>query len=584
MDRLMPAAKLIATLLVLSSICLSFRLAAAQTPQSDARPSTASIGGRVTVSGKPAHNLSVTIVELDGTGRSEAYRRESDGTIKEPLRRKVSTDAEGRYRFLNLPAGTYRISPELHTTPLASAGSSAEKTITIDDGESRDDLNLAFIRGGVITGRVTDANGKPLIAAWIMVCIVREISGGAETQHQYEIRREGHEEMYQTDDRGIYRIYGLPKGRYIVSSGDSGHLNPTLSDLPRVWHPGVSEQKQARLLEIDDGVEIADVDIRLSETKETYEATGRVVDAETGAAIPSAYVNCQKTDGATLEDNKSANSPTDTQGRFRLTGLTSGTYEIAYSNPDPGNQHYLERTSFVIAGRNLEGLELKAKRGATISGAVVFEGKPDQATWDRLKESIGFVVDQKQGEEQIGRGFGQGKLDADGKFRVSGLPPGLAYFQESNWPAQPWQLTRIEHNGADARDGIEVGAGQKIDGVRIVYAEGKGLIRGIVKVTGGLLPENVEIEVFAAPSGEDESKWYSGVRYTRTDGRGRFALEGLLPREYELSVWMIQQLGDRNSKIIYARRPEQRVTAGNGAEANVTINIDYSRIEREGRQ
>ncbi len=306
-----------------------------------------------------------------------------------------------------------------------------------------------------------------------------------------------------------------------------------------------------------------------------------MVDAETGAAIPSAYINCHKT---TQEDYKSANSPTDAQGRFRLTGLTSGTYEIAYSNPDQNNQNYLERTSFVIADGNLEGLELRAKRGATISGVVVFEGKPDQTTWDRLKERIGFDVDQKQGEALIGRGFGQGKPDADGKFRVSGLPPGRAYFREGYWMAEPWQMTRIEYNGADARDGIEIGAGQQTAGVRIVYAEGKGVIRGIVKVTGGLLPEDVLIEVFALPSGADESKRYSGIRYARTDGRGRFTLETLLPREYELSVWMIQRFGDRDSKIIYRRRPEQRVAVSNGVEANVTINIDYSKIEREGRQ
>ena len=246
-------------------------------------PGSAAIGGRVSVSGKPANNVSVTIVGLDSISRSERYRRESDGTMKGPLRLKAVTDAEGRYRFSNLPAGTYRANLELHLTALARAGSSADKVIMIDDGESRDDVNLDYIRGGVITRRVTDANGKPLIAARIMLCVVREI-------------------------------------------------------------------------------------------------------------------------------------------------------------------------------------------------------------------------------------------------------------------------------------------------------------RGVVKITGGLLPENVEIEVFALPSGEDESKRYSGVRYVRTDGRGQFTLDGLLPREHELSVRMIQRLGERGGRLIYERRPEQRVAVSNGAEAEVTINIDYGKIDWEGRQ
>ena len=28
--------------------------------------------------------------------------------------------------------------------------------------------------------------------------------------------------MYQTDDRGVYRIYGLPAGHYKLSAGDEG--------------------------------------------------------------------------------------------------------------------------------------------------------------------------------------------------------------------------------------------------------------------------------------------------------------------------------------------------------------------------
>jgi hypothetical protein len=51
-----------------------------------------------------------------------------------------------------------------------------------------------------------------------------------------------------------------------------------------------------------------------------------------------------------------------------------------------------------------------------------------------------------------------------------------------------------------------------------------------------------------------------------------------------LSVWMVQRRDDRDSRIIYERRPEQRVTVGNGAEASVTIRIEHSRINWEGRR
>jgi Carboxypeptidase regulatory-like domain len=185
---------------------------------------TASIGGLVTLSGKPASSVTVTLVELDAMRRSEAYRWQRDGAIAPPFQQRATTDAEGRYRLSNLPAGSYRLRVESKSAVLASAGAGTEKTITVDDGESREDVNFDFIRGGVITGRVTDENGKPLIAALIRVSVLREVPGGPDKTPQFEMRRDGHSEMYQTDDRGIYRVYGLPKGRYIVGSGSQSHV------------------------------------------------------------------------------------------------------------------------------------------------------------------------------------------------------------------------------------------------------------------------------------------------------------------------------------------------------------------------
>ena len=71
----------------------------AQTPQRDNRPRTASIGGRVTIAGKPAANAVTTVVEDDL--KSDAGESE----LRIPFRAKTRTDGDGRYLVGGLAEG-----------------------------------------------------------------------------------------------------------------------------------------------------------------------------------------------------------------------------------------------------------------------------------------------------------------------------------------------------------------------------------------------------------------------------------------------------------------------------------------------
>src|SRR5262249_41289566 len=180
------------------------------------------------------------------------------------------------------------------------------------------------------------------------------------------------------------------------------------------------------------------------------------------------------------------------------------------------------------------------------------------------------------------------KTEADGKFRVSGLPPGTAFpygFSYSN----DLQITRIEHNGVDASRGIAITAGQKITGVRIVLAEGKGTIRGQVRIGGKTLPDNAEVLVTAKSIQKDFNPdprfGHYGSRHAYADSKGRFLIDGLLPGECEIWVGISLRItANTSQRIYYSPKPEQQVVVINGAETNTEINIDLSKIRREGQQ
>src|SRR5262245_31470466 len=72
-----------------------------------------------------------------------------------------------------------------------------------------DHLTINLIKGGVITGRVTDMTGEPRVFVNVSAWRVRDAEGRS-VARDYESRR--------TDDRGVYRLYGLEAGRYVVSA------------------------------------------------------------------------------------------------------------------------------------------------------------------------------------------------------------------------------------------------------------------------------------------------------------------------------------------------------------------------------
>ena len=64
---------------------------------------------------------------------------------------------------------------------------------------------------------MSDAEGRPLIGEGLQLLSLDE-NGKTESVGDYQTLR--------TDDRGVYRIYGLPAGRCILGAGGEGLTTP----------------------------------------------------------------------------------------------------------------------------------------------------------------------------------------------------------------------------------------------------------------------------------------------------------------------------------------------------------------------
>lgn len=585
----------ISPILLLAALSQFVSWAVAQTPQRDNRPRTASIGGQVTIGGRPAVNVTVKIVEVV-SGTNEFFSTSVTTPVSEPRTFNRITDSGGRYRLAGLAAGTYQIRAASNAYVMANQNSDFEpaKWVTLDGDEAREDVDFSLVRGGAITGRVTTSDGRPLIAtrAWLYA-VVRQ---GDRTE--YMPRANQSHQMFETDDRGVYRIYGLPAGRYILSAGGAESLlssKDPARNYRRTYFRGAERGNKATIIEVKEGGEIIDADIELGATKKAYEASGSLVEAETGTPIPQAQIwavgfdRSGEEDGEphdTTRDMRPANAVTDSQGNFRLTDLTPGRYEAGYRNSSRNNEYYSDPIAFEIVDNDVAGLEIKATRAATISGVAVIEGAVDPNlrrllfTPDAINVDTIYVLQDGQSTTRAP----VTEIKPNGEFRVSVSRRGSGwkvYFVANQLKVKGLRVSRVEHNGVEAPGAIEANPGQQITGVRVFFTQASGVIRGQVKFIGAP-PEIEELTVIATSLREGVASSRDG-RSTETsaDGKGRFVFDGLSPGVYAVRAYIRFRSDGHTTSTSTIELPAQRVTVTNEQETPVELTIDLNKTDRE---
>lgn len=528
-----------AAAILLSTVAVSFAQAAPQDAPPEAKGARSVITGRVTSSdgdNQPLPGIGIILTP------SEFNR-----SMRKPVAR-ATTGADGFYRLANVPAGSYHLqilAPGfIAAGALMPRGPNESRALNVEAGETIEHQDFTLARGGVITGRVTDADGKPVIAEHLRLIHAGgdPRSGPVHTGAAYG---------FETDDRGVYRMYGLPAGRYLVCVGEgkeSALVSAALTGRNRTHtcHPNATEVAQAKIVEVSHGGEATGVDITLAPSAKTYEARGRMLDAETGQPVAnlSYGFGVFGPDGKHIGHRGYSNAKTNAAGEFRFDNLLPGRYAVFVVVVRDGDapNYYSDALPFEIADANLRGLVLKVRRGATLRGVASVEGTTDRAVLAKLAQvSLNVQIvsaDPKSDELQTGRNS-RLNLQPDGSFNVLGLPPGKAFLklEEFSTP-RGFTLLRVERGAAEQREGIEIGAGEQVSDVRLRLAYGTTVMRGQIEVRRdgqpSPLPEGVRIHVSMRRVGS--VPWQADNVSTEVDRRGRFIREGLVAGEYELTA------------------------------------------------
>ncbi|MFZ0061435.1 MAG: hypothetical protein WAL47_05310 [Pyrinomonadaceae bacterium] len=474
---------------------------------------------------------------------------------------KSTTDHEGIYRLTNVPPGTYQVIPY---APTFVVSGDRGRTLIIGAGETVEGIDFTLTRGGVITGRATDSEGRPLIEEQITLLPVE----GNNQDAQSYIRHLN----TMTDDRGIYRIFGVAQGNYRVrlGRGDDGFVGagPRTSPYKQTFHPAVTEISQAAVIAVSEGSEATNIDITVGRTLATFTASGRIVDGANGKPLPNMRYGVQMfgTDQGSSFVNEGfvANG----QGEFKLENLTPGKYAF-FIVPQADNGMRADPVSFDLIDQDVTGLLLKTSPGASVSGVVLLEGTDDKTLIARLSQVLIHAQVAREGPSDIWHR--PVTTSHDGSFRIGGLRGGTAQFSLNSiggGPPRGFTLIRVERDGIVQPRGLEIKEGEEVTGVRLVVAYGNGTIRGLVKLENGELPLTAQFAVWLSNAGDDTLSVQRTSLSPPVDSRGHFLFEGLAPGLYEVHAGMYTP-GSR-TRPPSARR---QVNVADGVVTEVTLTL-----------
>ena len=535
-----------------------------------------SIMGRVTLGGKAAPNVTVMLARAStDASKSMAAMFEVKPVIR------VTTDSEGIYRFEHLAAGHYLLStyaPAYVAPSEPKEGWLFGRAITIEEGQAVENQDFALTRGGVITGRVTDAQGRAAVGQMITLTPADNDKPTPPPVNPLAGSPFG-KTMYITDDRGIYRIYGLSAGRYLVSIGGTGGVG--LNSLGRqryhemTFHPGVTDRAKATIVEVKEGAEASGIDIKLGLPSQTYKASGRIVDAATGKPFSSAAVNYGAAPGETkMVSPRALGTAPNARGEFQLDGIIPGKYH-AFAWLDDDSEFYSDASPFEVTNADVTGITVKVHRGQVVSGTVVIEGGADAEAQARLTQLRMQAVNHSD-DIAVPRQM-TARIAPDGSFRLTGVQPGrLSFYINSFFEPTKFAVLRTERGGLAQKDGVQIAAGETVTDVRVVLAITSGTLRGEIKTTGDGSLDDYDLEVKATRiGGEQPFSRDTG----EVDASGRFTIEEMIPGDYDVTV-QATGVDARDSREVLAR---QRVTVMKDAETSITLTIELPAKKRKDK-
>ncbi len=520
------------------------------TPPPPEPPPTAVLSGRVTSLGdnKPIARARV-VLSADEIFSCPPNTPPGKTADCPRYNRVVITDAEGRWTIDKLPRGKTFLVTVAKTgfaprafgeTPPAVPPSYIE----LKADEKKENIDVQLAAQLYIAGTLLDEDESPFAGA--LVEALRAVYDNG--QRRFVTVSES-----VTDDKGQFRLVGIPPGQYFVTAFDPAFakVGDQLGQLfyGPTFYPGTPYQDEAVRIVLDPGAPREGLKFKLRIIKPAR-VTGKVT--TTGVQLLAGAIDIGPLRNSKIAPFAVSEADLRPDGVFQFANVLAERYRIRARGEveRQGVSHFMQYTT-PVEGADIGNINLTLAPGALVSGKVTWEsrGTPPPADQSQIRVRAPMTDGSSFGDALTGT------ISSGREFFLRGCMQGQHFIRVDGLP-EPWRLKQVLWRGSDVTDiPLDMDYGEIKDGFEVILTDVFTTVSGTVLVESRDLAQGYAVIVFPTSS----LNWTLGSRYvklTYLNDRARSRSAAFRPRSTSSS-----------SRAISTRAISARATCSTGCRA-----------------
>ncbi len=447
----------------------------------------------------------------------------------------IDADDQGHFAIRDIPAGQYSLLAQrdgfLTSNHARLGGFRLPVIFKLQDGQHLSGVEIRLRPWAVVAGRVRFGDGEPAVG--VSVQVYREVHYLG--RHNYVVVGGA-----RTDDRGEYRVHGLPAGAFFVvavyerpalvpGAEEQAPLDAYGQPAPvetytSTFFPGSYKLTEARPVQLETGREIDGIDIFLQRVRKVT-IHGRVTSGLSGEVIRNPTVTLERTDvhgtgGLSLPVTLS----TDRQGRFELKDVTPGPYVLGVDASEQGTP-LAARLLMTVGESPIDDLAIVARPEQEWLGRVSAEGS------GRIRlGSLRIRLDPRSPRGSVLSAH----VERDGSFKLLLLPDETYDIYVEGAPADFYLKSARVGNNDLLLHGVSSSYASDTVPLVVTLSSAGARIMGRVFTAEGSVVTGASLTLIPDPP----SGRYQAYRNATADEYAYFQILGVPPGRYLLLSWM----------------------------------------------
>jgi hypothetical protein len=520
----------------------------------------------------------------------------------------VMSDRDGRFSFRNLGPGRYLF--RVRRDGYSGGGDDRSRVLTVVAGQKMLPVAIELLPPVTVSGTVRSSNGQPITGIQVDAFAETYLNG------RRVLSSVG---SNKTDDRGQYRLYGLPSGDYKIAASPRRSTASGNTDLStRTFYSNVVDARTAQTIQVTGGAEASGVDIVLR-LDATGSISGQVVGSIGGESerssvatrlylfnadpetLPLLYLFGAELIGRELSNSSSyaVGSFDPSTGKFDIRGVVPGEYELMASASDHTGKSVWGRTRTNARSNEVTGVTVDIRSGVEFKARLRIDDAPPSYAMnspvplgseqlvaaglfnaEALKPvpTPSFRVRLESAESlpvaPFDPNYPAAAYDPSGVFTFSNVVEGKYIVSVSPLPANGY-VADVRAGGRSVLDsGVDINS--QTGEVQVLVRINGAKIQGVVRDSTGKSIPSARVALVPPASRRGNTQLY---RSSSSDTNGNFTMNGIAPGEYKLFAWeSVTESAWMNGTFLepYEGRGQTIVVGSN------TPNIELKIISKQG--